>query len=58
MLFGDLNVKEILKRENTHVHIADSLCHTVKTNNTEATILQFKKQNWNVIYIIYEVIKL
>ena len=34
MLFGDLNVKEILKRENTHIHIADSLCHTVKTNNT------------------------
>ena len=33
MLCGDLNGKEIQKRGDICVHIADSLCSTVETNN-------------------------
>ena len=34
MLFGDLNGKEIQKREDVCVRIADSLCSTIDTNIT------------------------
>ena len=34
MLFGDLNEKEIQKRGDVCIRIADSHCCTVKTNRT------------------------
>ena len=34
MLSGDLNGKEIQKRGNICIHIADSLCCTAETNTT------------------------
>lgn len=38
MLCGDLNGKEIKKREDISKHIADSLCYTADT--TKVTVLQ------------------
>ena len=32
MFCGDLNVKEIHKRGDAYIHIADSLCCTAETN--------------------------
>ena len=41
VLCGDLNGKEIQKREDICICIADSLCSTVETNtHCKATILQ------------------
>ena len=34
MLCGDLNRKEIQNRGDIYIHMADSLCYTVETNNT------------------------
>ena len=36
VLFGDLNGKEIQKREDICIHIADSLCCTAESNNTKS----------------------
>ena len=54
-LCGDLNGKEIPKREDTRIHVADSLCHTVETNMTLSSnhTLQKKKEYQDKINTAY-----
>ena len=44
-LCGDLNGKEIPKREDVRIHVADSLCHTVETNTTLSSNHTLPKQS-------------
>ena len=53
MLCGDLNGKEIKKRGNICIHIADSLCCKQKqTQHGNVTILQYKKKRKSLSFIL------
>ena len=41
-LCGDLNSKEIQKRRDTCIHMADSFCCTEETQHCKATMLRLK----------------
>ena len=44
MLYVDLKGKEVQKRGDINIHIADSLCYTVETNNIVKQIYSNKNK--------------